>query len=122
MTKESLTELKKELAAINHRRDYLINEIDLIEQSKALPELIKKYKGKYFKYINRSAIEKWPIYIYLLDVKLVKSFPRYIVNSFEHDLVNSDHIISYEKEISESLIMNSEEIKPIEYARALNKF
>ena len=92
------------------------NEIEELKTKKRLPELKKKYEGKYFKYKNSySDRESWWLYYYC---KKVDDCYYTITNNFQEKTDGFEFDIDSDTSIN----LLGEEISHKEYNTALNKF
>lgn len=99
-----LDSLKKKRAALRTDLDNVINDIDKIELENALPDLKRKYEGKYFVFQDSySGGNKWNMYIYCKKITGINHFtgiffqimPGYENNSSEILInVEKSHFIS----------------------------
>jgi hypothetical protein len=67
---KTIQELDIQKQKAEKRLRQIKNAIDDLEQAQILPEMRKKYEGKYFKYENRyDSKESWWMYFYVSSVK-----------------------------------------------------
>lgn len=110
---ESLKE-QVEKADFAHRKAKAVYEKEI--EKVQLPEIKKKFEGKYFKYLNRyGSGEKWFMYIHC---KQVTSINAGVLDSFETTPVES----SFELSKRSYLTLLGTPITKREYNAALKKF
>lgn len=84
-----------------------------------MPELQKKYKGKYFKYNNGASRDRrWPLYSFCIDIK---SDWEGIFQSFELAKTNN-HEAVFKTKHSSGFHLCQREITKQEYMNALKIF
>lgn len=111
---KNLESLKKEAAIKSKELNKVVNEIDKIERGAGLPELNKKYLGKYFKTKNSYGHGKgWYIYTIVDSVEFPNSFKG---RTFQ---TTSDGIREFSFEYNGYLSSLEKQIKKEEYMSQL---
>lgn len=83
MKTDTLESLKAELLKATRKRNSINNKIEALEKETIFPELVAKFKGRYFKYMNSvSSEDRWPVYIYVSDLTFRASYRGYDVVGF----------------------------------------
>jgi hypothetical protein len=112
MAKIDLIKLKANCKKAQLKLNDLREQIEEAENKKAIPELRKRYEGKFFKYRNScSGEEKWWFYSFCKKIKsktyaegdCFEATPYENKFQFDHDL----HYFMFETEITEQEYMNA---------------
>lgn len=115
---KELQQLKPILNKLNKQRVAVSDRIDELETQLALPDLKKKYKGKYFRYKNSYSSDKWWwLFIYISDVLTERVF---VASSFQITVDGKCEFRVGEKMYYESMLENK--ITKSEYTAALKRF
>lgn len=76
-----IDQLEAQLKRVYKERDSITGRIEKLKSEKELPGLIKKYKGKYFKFNNGyNSTDRWWLYSH---VKEIKARGHFVVSRFE---------------------------------------
>lgn len=116
---EKLNKSRSDLKKVEAERSRLVDAISKLETEISLPDIKKRYEGKYFKYRNSYGPRSkgWWLYSFVIEVMGPDNF---IVDSFETD-EKGEAVFQHKKsEFSEHLFQQS--IHKSVYNAALKKF